>query len=677
MNDSNYTEKTFFRPNNQTDHSLGNKSILIPQANLFKINNLGENKSKESGNKKLRLGKKVKIILPILLVSLSFFLIIGFLLFKFYKSSLVVEESVKKVIKAFQNKNLVEVKKELITTKDKLDELEKTFNKISFTIFFPFVGKYVDDAGHLINAGKEAVDASFILISAVEPYSNIIGFKTDQEQDLGGKTAQDKLDFVIQTIPNIIPKADELIAKVSSIDEEISYIDYKDYPKEFAGKKVQERIKHVVELLDSSRNLVENSKPFLEKIPYFMGVDEERKYLILFQNDKELRPTGGFITAYSIANVFKGRFEPVLSDDIYNLDDLYKPKVKAPDPIVKYLKGPYTLTRNYRLRDMNWSPDFEEAMRLFLNEIESVGIKGIDGVIAVDTQLLVYFLDVTGPINVPSYGEFSTQIIPECNCPQVIHELESFADIEGPIVWSENEPGKIVYAPPNYDNRKKIIGPLMNSVLSVILGQPEEKFPALFEAAFKSLVEKHVLFYMVDDKVQKAVSDFGIAGKLKNWNGDYLHISDANLGGRKSNLYVTQEVDQQVVIGKDGSVEKILTITYKNSEKQDGWLNSILPNWVRIYVPKGSILIDASGFEEEAEPYEDLGRTVFAGFFRLRPLGVSRITVKYKLPFSVDKNYSLLIQKQPGTDAPLYSLKVGKNEQEFLLKTDKEFTFSI
>src|SRR3972149_1555189 len=168
-------------------------------------------------------------------------------------------------------------------------------------------------------------------------------------------------------------------------------------------------------------------------------------------------------------------------------------------------------------------------LSLFIKEAEKAGIKKIDGVIAVDTQFLVNLLDVLGTIGVPGYGDFSTKIVSQCNCPQVIYELESFADIEGPIVWSENEPGKIVFAPPNYDNRKKIIGPLMNSILSNAFGQPKEKLPDLFEAAFKSLREKHVLFYLFEAEKQAAVESFEIAGTLDNtYQHDYLHINDAN-----------------------------------------------------------------------------------------------------------------------------------------------------
>jgi hypothetical protein len=315
-------------------------------------------------------------------------------------------------------------------------------------------------------------------------------------------------------------------------------------------------------------------------------------------------------------------------------------------------------------------------MELFTKEAEKVGIEDVDGVIAVDTVLLENVLDVIGPIGVPGFGNFSTEIVSECNCPQVIYELESFADVEGPIVWDPVS-GEIVYRPPNSDNRKKIIGPLMNSIMANALAQPKEKVPPLFEAGFKSLIEKHVLFYMFKDEAQAAVESFGIAGRMKDYEGDYLHINDANLGGRKSNLYVTQEVEQDVSVSKDGTIEKTVTITYNNPEAHDGWLNSVLPNWVRIYVPKGSELIDFSGVEDKKDPYEEFGKTVFAGYFELRPQGVAKVTLTYRLPFKANGDYSVFLQKQPGKDKPLYIIRYGKKQEEFYLIEDTEKHFII
>lgn len=585
-----------------------------------------------------------------------------------------------KLVEASKGQDIDIMRAELGSTKTSLQELQKSFKLVSWAKLVPFFGRYLADADHGMKAGSYGLEAAEITLTTVEPYADILGFKGGNVQGIesdGAKTTQERIDFLVKAIPDLVPKADDISQKVSLVRQELSQIDPNRYPVKFRGKEVREKLKKGLDTVDEVAGLVSTAKPLLEAAPYLLGIDEERQYLVLFQNDKELRPTGGFMTAYSIMKVDKAKFDPVSSSDIYNLDAKYKPVITVPDPIAKYIKGPYALSKGWRLRDMNWSPDFFESMNLVSTEAEKVGIKGVDGIIAVDTQLLVYLLDAIGEIGVSGFGNFSTKIVPECNCPQVIYELESFADTEGPIVWSENEPGKIVYAPPNYDNRKKIIGPLMNSILANAMGQPKDKLPKLFEAGFKSLLEKHVLFYLFDEKSQAAVEAFGIAGRIKDYEGDYLHINDANLGGRKSNLYVTQEVEQEISVAKDGSVEKTLTITYKNPEKHDGWLNSVLPNWVRVYVPKGSELLAAEGFEEKAEPYEEFGKTVFAGFFQLRPEGVSKITLKYKLPFNVKGDYKLLIQKQPGTDSPLYILRLGKKEEEFFLKTDDEIRLRI
>ena len=87
--------------------------------------------------------------------------------------------------------------------------------------------------------------------------------------------------------------------------------------------------------------------------------------------------------------------------------------------------------------------------------------------------------------------------------------------------------------------------------------------------------------------------------------------------------------------------------------------------------------ISIDGLEVKEDAYEEFDKTVFSGYFQLRPQGVAKIIVKYKLPFKAEKDYKLLIQKQPGKDSPLYSIKLGKIQEEFFLKTDKEFKFSI
>ena len=652
---------------------------------ISKISFSGDSKEASNGVSKQvkpisKRKQRVKKALPIVLaVALVIILLMFISAFSFYKRAMAVKDSMDMLTVAMQHKNIDELKTELDNTQDAVTKLDRSYSFVSWAKLFPFLGVYVNDAGHVINAAEHGLEAADIVIEAMEPYADLIGFANgegDQEPETGEKTAKDRIDIVVNSLPSLLPQLDSLSEKLVLINDELSYIDPEQYPEELRGNQVRSNIVKGLDIVDQTTHFVTQGRPLLEKAPGLLGLEEPRTYLVLFQNDKELRPTGGFLTAYSIMTVDKANFNPVSSDDIYNLDAKYKPAVRAPEPIINYIKGPYILNKNVRLRDMNWSPDFSESMNLLVEEATGIGIDDIDGIISVDTQVLVNLLDVLGPIGVPGFGNFSTEIVPECNCPQVIYELESFADVEGPVIW-DPVTGEIIQSPPNSDNRKKIIGPLMNSVMVNAMGQPKEKLPDLVEAALKSLTEKHVLFYLFNEEEQAAAEAFGVAGTIKEYDGDYLHINDANLGGRKSNLYVTQEVNQEVDVAKDGTVTKTVTITYNNPEKYDGWLNSVLPNWVRIYVPQGSELIDISGVEDKADPYDEFGKTVYAGYFELRPQGVAKVTVTYKLPFKVDDEYNLLIQKQPGTDSPLHSVSLGKKQEEFFLRTDEEVNFSI
>jgi hypothetical protein len=631
--------------------------------------------------KKIKLNRKklgyIGGVLAVVLLLITVFF--AFPAYQAYKHGKALSASVEALQNSFSSQDIAVVKSQLVDTNSKLITFEKSYRRLVAAKFIPKIRTYYNDGVAGLAAAHHGIDAAALVITTIEPYADIVGLAGPDSQTAksGEDTANDRIQFIIETIHEVLPKMDEISQKASLAQAELSKINPADYPENFRGKKIRSKLQKGLDLSSAATQMLSQSKPLLEAAPYLLGIDEERTYLLLFQNDKELRPTGGFITAYSIMNVNKGKLNQVSSSDIYNLDSKYKPSIEAPQPIRDYLKGPYLISSNYRLRDMNWSPDFAESMKLFTEEAGTTGLENYDGIISVDTHVLVKLLDVLGEIGVPGFGNFSTKNDERCNCPQVIYELESFADVEGPIVWSENEPGKIVFAPANYDNRKKIVGPLMNSVLSNALGQPKEKLPGLFLAAWESITEKHIMVYLFDEKAQAGAEGFNIAGKIKDYDGDYLHVSDANLGGRKSNLYVTQEVHQQIKINGSGEVEKTVEITYKNPQSYDGWLNSVLPNWTRVYVPEGSELVSSEGFDKDAETYTELGKTVFAGGFQLRPQGVQKITLTYKLPNKFNKNYKMLIQKQPGTDMPLHTVTLGRQKEEFFLTTDRELTLSI
>lgn len=566
---------------------------------------------------------------------------------------------------AFEGRDLSLAKTELESTKSSLSTATVKWNRVGPLRLILFFGNYLKDVDHVFAAAKGGVEIGDLVIQAIEPYGDIMGFTGSAPGDLQLGTAEDRIIFVAETVEKLAPQMDQISTKLKAVSAEFQAINEKRYPKSLAGKPIRERITALKSTVAGAAESLSQFEPIVKLLPDLLGNPDSKKYLIMFQNDAELRPTGGFLTAYATMKITKGKIESGVSQDIYTLDAGFKRKVPAPDPIKKYLP----LVYNWNLRDMNLSPDFKSSMDTFTGYMSEVpGRPDFDALIAIDTEVPVRILQVLGPIGVPGYGgKFSAEIDPRCNCPQVIYELEN------------------IITRPTYEireGRKSILGPLMNSMLANMMGSPKAKWAEFFNIFTSSIKEKHLLMYFRDENKQNAVEVLGAAGRINDYAGDYLHVNDTNFAGAKSNMFVTQEVEQVVSLNPDGSLTKKLTLTYKNPRAGDNCnleagllcLNGLLRDWQRIYVPKGSVLKSSKGYELDMITSEDLGKTVFEGFFTLAPQSVKKLEIEYTTPpGTVSGDYKLLVQKQPGTKEIKTTITVGSAKPKvYNLNSDQE-----
>ena len=100
-------------------------------------------------------------------------------------------------------------------------------------------------------------------------------------------------------------------------------------------------------------------------------------------------------------------------------------------------------------------------------------------------------------------------------------------------------------------------------------------------------------------------------------------------------------------------------------------------DYVRLYLPAGSKLVDSRGFEIRSTVFDGLGHTVIDGFFTVTPLGVVRLQVKYTTPVKFDSGYKIFLQKQPGTVGNHYKITLNGGEtKELDLTQDTEVDFN-
>jgi len=613
------------------------------------------------------IGGGIFLFLVILLV---FFLVLPLLQMK--KQALVFTAEAKGIYEGLQSQNLNKAVEKVASTKKEFEKLNGQYQKMIWLRAIPFIGGYYRDGQRIFTGGRFLLESADLVVESLKPYSDLLGLEGDsQKRDEKEITTEERLILVLDTLDKIQPNLDKIGEKLDSAQAEIDKVNPKRYPQSLFGKKIREKVVSLIDTIDGTAQTVKEVKPIISHLKPILGVDEPKDYLLLFQNDAELRPTGGFLTAYATLSVQNGKFSTSNSHDIYTLDDRFGNRLKAPDPILNYHKNVF----NWHLRDMNLSPDFKVSMDTFLENYEKVeGTGKFDGVIAVDTKVLVDLLKVLGPIGVGGFGTFSAENDKRCDCPQVFYELERYAD--QPVTGLKEE-------------RKGIIGPLMHSILLNAMGSPRKQWPLFMNVIFTNIAEKHLLFYFFEENIQKTMEALNAGGRIKEYDGDYLHVNDSNFAGAKSNMFIKESFDQQIDVAADGTITKTLIIDYKNPappsncnlEAGELCLNGLYRDWIRVYVPKGSELIEIKGSEIQAKTYEDLGKTVFEAFYGdqspLRPQGKAQLIFKYKLPFKYDNNqpYKLLIQKQPGTYGYENTINFKGKQENFDLKTDKELKF--
>ena len=615
----------------------------------------------------------VLIVVVVLIVISSFGIFLP--AYKTYNSAKKTYTQAKATLDAIKKQNVEEASVQLAKTKESLAATQKDLDGVVLAKFFPGLNFYYGDAQHLMQASSYGIDAAGVFIDSVKPYADVLGLKGKGSFVMG--SAENRIQTAVKTMSKITPRIDEIEKDIALAKEEIDKVNPNRYPGFLGGSKVKNNLIKIRKLADEGSTFLSEAKPLIKILPELLGEPKDKKYMIIFQNDKELRPTGGFITAYSIFNLAHGVIKVERSENIYNLDNTISNKSKAPEPILKYLPN----VSLFNLRDSNLSPDFEESMQTFSKIYEKAGAyEKVDGILAVDTQALVAAMDILGDVQAAGMT-FSTKNDPRCNCPQVIYQLEN--SISTPL----NLDLKVVNLEAVQARRKDIIGELMFAILHKALSSsPKLYWGPLFQTMLTQTSEKNILFYLYDNNAQAGIRALNAAGKIQNFDGDYFHFNEANFGGQKSNMYVKKEVTQDYSVASDGTITKNITINFKNPqapsdcnlERGNLCLNAVLRDWFRVYVPKGSILISSKGSEVNMTTYEELGKTVFEGFLTVRPLGSAKFTLSYKLPFKLENGPSLpvLIQKQPGSSGDKYTLNFNnKKKEEFPLLTDKKFVF--
>ncbi len=562
---------------------------------------------------------------------------------------------------AFKREDLDDVNKQVEIMENASKSLNTSLNFLFWVRIIPYFGGFYADAQHFSKAASYELEAAHTIVESLLPSKQELGF-TGQPTPGTDRVAQ-----FVKILDKTLPQLDKVQPLLEKAGAEVSSVDVSKYPENFGSRPVRSRIDAGKNLIEGVAYAVKEARPAIEQAPAALGQPTPKNYMMIFQNDKELRATGGFMTAYAFMKIDKGRLNASLSDDIYRLDEKLLERCKTvicpltpPAAVAKYLPEADGRPRTaWSMRDSNFSPDVPTAMRDFEKMYNFLGGEKYDGIILMDTKVVEELVKVTGPIEIDG-TTFSTEIDKRCDCTKVIYELENYSQV---IEKGETD-------------RKAILGTLMQQILARALGSSFDKVPEFINVGVKMANSKHIMMYMKDEKLQTALAKLNWTGQIMQVaDSDYLHINDSNFAGGKSNLYLQHKIDLDIT-QKDGKTVNKLTIQYRNPFKASRWLNNVVNRtYVRVYVPLGAKLLSSKGSDVAVTTIpEELGKSVFEAFVQVRPENTRDLYLEYELPVNYEKSgkYPLLIQKQGGVEPFEYTIKInGKTKEKFNLEADK------
>lgn len=411
---------------------------------------------------------------------------------------------------------------------------------------------------------------------------------------------------------------------------------------------------YVGEFLAALRSLDQHFETAL----VLLGDEVPHRYLVLLQNNHELRATGGFIGSYLLVDVNDGAITKMETNDVYRTDSRLTQVIEPPAGIDQ-------VADRWYFRDANYSPDFPTAAKKLMWFLDQSKGPSVDTVIAIDQTVAESFLRLTGPIASP-------------DLPVEI-SAENFNDFFS--FYTESKLSG-AFAPKTL--LFKFIPHFKERVLSL------NQFQPILSTVSDLVAARHIQVYSNQASVQQLAEALKVSGKMiePSEGVDYLAVVSTSIGGNKSDAFIRSKLSHTTEVNRAGEVIDHLTI-----EKAHVWKESDFAQWkafiqkfgngkhhektlrfiqgegenmdyMRVYVPKGSSLVSIDGLDiSKIDASTDLGYTVFGFPFGPVAAGSQKtVRLSYKLPETLAINsgamYRFIAQKQAGLENTQLSKKI-------------------
>lgn len=247
-----------------------------------------------------------------------------------------------------------------------------------------------------ISAVRSATEATHVLVrDAMPPALQLMGtLQLDKLAVEGGGINLDPFKGAVDVLPTVNAAFADAQSRVADIDRK------KLIPL------VDNAIGQLLDVMDDAGPALAMIEKYLPTLLQLAGSDGPRTYIVLFQNNAEIRATGGNSATSAIIDVDNGSIsmrEDRSVDRFHFAGIRGEGSLDLPQETLNLYEWDFAkFSQNYTR-----TPDFPTSAQMYRSLWQTTNGGEIDGVISIDPVMLSFMLNATGPVKLTDGSEIN------------------------------------------------------------------------------------------------------------------------------------------------------------------------------------------------------------------------------------------------------------------------------
>lgn len=573
------------------------------------------------------------------------------------------------------DKNISQIDYYFAEIKNSLYEVESEINK------YEFVKELDQLSGYYNNflVAKDIIQQIDNILDITLPKLKITlaatGFEVDEddyEPNIDQQTSATQL--VIKEIPQYINLYYQIETDIYKLFSLIKKLDLTYIPS-VGGTDIQGIVNKLNNFIDVYPYVSQSIMSFAEELPELLGSHKKSRYLVVMQNETEMRPSGGLFTAYGVINVENGKIvEDINFTDMWNLEiylsytlgiDVGYRNFGAQNHLMmgaNHLRSWSCGSSYLRAQDVGIYPDLYQVSMMFkdyydiANRYNPGEYPEYDYILIINYAFTENLFTLIQPLIVEPYGVITA---------------ENLYD----IIKSETDNTQKFGA--FSKDRKKILADIATKLKEKFFSIPIEEMPNLLKIIVGAFRARDVSLSSKNQEMQAFFDEYGLTARTdKEFLGDFFVFSEGQNCSLKLNKWIRNEIEHNIFIEETGSIRKDIEVRWVNEKvyhpslfaQYDKTLQYAYRAWSRFFFPEGSTEIWSNGYEksgyllfrpqiyfDEKMKRQTIDAAIQFDHRRLTedsPPARHSMNASWRLPDSLNyyftNSYRLLLEKHPG-----------------------------